>query len=476
MSAAAAEVELEQQQQQQEPSRLRGHDREAGNEVSEEGPGNTVLRISGEEDEDGRRQRRSSEIEAEGTSTAATTSAVPDGGYGWIVVLSAAVFTFWFSGIATSWGVMQTALLQSGFTTTSTISFVGTLSNTTIVALGLIAVRFMRLFGARATGVIGILMFSLGEITSSFVTDDVGGLFGTTGVLLGMGASLLYMSANTVPKQWFGSRLGLANGIVKGAGGIGGTVLAVGLDAMIKRVGIPWTFRIMGILTFSTGMPAAWFLKERTPIKHAPFVDMGMFKDLPFVAVFIAGAIGTFALFVPPFFLPLFAQSIGLSSGTGAGLVAGFNLCTTVGRFGAGISCDRIGPVNTFLCAMVLNAISTLAIWPVSSTLAPLIIFAMLNGVANGAFFTSFPTVVANMFAPQRAAVAMVMATTGWSGGYLMGAPIAGFLLQSQGGLKSSNISPYRPAIFYAGGIACAASAFVLVAKLKMDRKIIKRL
>jgi MCP family monocarboxylic acid transporter-like MFS transporter 3 len=83
---------------------------------------------------------------------------------------------------------------------------------------------------------------------------------------------------------------------------------------------------------------------------------------------------------------------------------------------------------------MVLNAVSMLAIWPASSTLGPLLTFAMINGVANGSYFTTQPTVVAGIFGPGRATVAMSMSVTGWTGGYLSGAPIAGYLLQAAGG------------------------------------------
>jgi MFS transporter, MCT family, solute carrier family 16 (monocarboxylic acid transporters), member 3 len=127
---------------------------------------------------------------------------------------------------------------------------------------------------------------------------------------------------------------------------------------------------------------------------------------------------------------------------------------------------------------MMLNAISMLAIWPVSNTLAPLVLFSILNGVANGSFFTTVPTVVGSMFGPGRAAVAMAMAVTGWTGGYLMGAPIAGYLLQAAGGGEgdgAKGAEVYRPAIFYAGGVATLSTGFVLFAKLKMGRKIIKR-
>ncbi|KAL2395980.1 hypothetical protein ABEF93_003054 [Exophiala dermatitidis] len=443
------------------------------------------------------------------------SSSVPDGGYGWVIVTACAIVTFWFNGMMGSWGVIQAALLQSQLpsTSTSTVSFVGTLGLACAVAFGVFGVRLIRLLGAPTTALVGVLLISLSEVSSSFTTSNVGGLFGTSGVLFGLGACLCYSISNTMPTQYFAAKLGLASGIVKLGGGIGAAVLSVVIDKLIARVGIAWTFRILGLSTLATAGPAAWFICERVPNSNSgrvPFLDLSMFRHLPFTAVFCAGAVGTFALFVPPFFLPLVAQSIGLASSTGAALVAGFNSCTAVGRFLAGWLSDAIGPVNMFLATMLLNAVSMLAIWPVSDSLGPLIVFSMLNGLANGAFFTVYPVVVASTATGMRshhtaaggggganspvAAVAMSMAITGWTGGYLMGVPIAGYLLQASGvggggvsaGMTDNNkaaaaansahsIDPYRPAIFYAGGVALAAAGFVLVARLKMGQGVKKK-
>ncbi|KAF3031247.1 hypothetical protein E8E12_000476 [Didymella heteroderae] len=220
-------------------------------------------------------------------------------------------------------------------------------------------------------------------------------------------------------------------------------------------------------------------LKDRVSIEHGPFIDFSMFLSPIFFAVFLAGAVGAFTLFVPSYFLPLIAQAVGLSSSAGAGLVAAFNACNAVGRFVAGPLCDRIGPFNVFLIAMILNAFSMLAIWPVSDSIHPLVAFAMLNGVANGSFFTALPTVVAGMFDVRRAAVAMSMAATGWTAGYLMGAPIAGYILQSAGGNQKAradqDFDVYRPAIFYAGGMATASALFVLLARVRLAKKVFKK-
>jgi MFS family permease len=139
-----------------------------------------------------------------------------------------------------------------------------------------------------------------------------------------------------------------------------------------------------------------------------------------FTVLFLAGAIATFPLFVPPFFLPLYAASLGLSASAGAGLVAGFNFSSAVGRLCCGLLSDFMGPVNTLLLSLILSALSMLVLWPVSNSLGPLIVFVIINGAANGGFFSTMPTVVGSVFGSRRVGVAMGMIVSGWAGGYLM--------------------------------------------------------
>ncbi|KAJ6538006.1 hypothetical protein B0H19DRAFT_1270384 [Mycena capillaripes] len=88
---------------------------------------------------------------------------------------------------------------------------------------------------------------------------------------------------------------------------------------------------------------------------------------------------------------------------------------------------------------------SALAIWPISKSLTPLLFFVVNNGAANGRFFATISTVVGTVFDSARVSVIV----TGWVSGYLMGAPIAGYLLAAYGG-AGSTLSAYHPAMFYA--------------------------
>jgi MFS transporter, MCT family, solute carrier family 16 (monocarboxylic acid transporters), member 3 len=404
-------------------------------------------------------------------------NAIPDGGYGWTVVASCSIMTFWYNGLSGSWGVIQTALLATSLanTPTATITFVGSLYLCLSVALGIFGVRLISYLGARWTSVLGVALLGFGEIGASFTTSSIGGLFSTCSVVVGAGCCLIYTISNSMPPQYFSRRLGLANGLIKGGGGIGATVLSIALQAVIDRAGTRWMFRVLGLATLVTGLPAAWLVKERQSFSKRKLIDLSLFRSVPFSALFVSSALGTFALFIPPFFLPLFARAAGRSPQTGAALVAGFNACTTIGRTLAGPLCDRAGPTNTFLLTMSLNAPSMLAIWPAAGgSLGVLVLFAILNGVANGAFFVVLPTAVAKVAGPGREAIGMSVNTTGWMLGYLLGTPIAGILLQASGGGLAGDhrsVALYRPAIFYAGGVALLSAVSVLVARLSLAKQ-----
>ncbi|ORY21217.1 major facilitator superfamily domain-containing protein [Naematelia encephala] len=370
-------------------------------------------------------------------------STVPDGGYGWVVIFSCAVITWWFVGTTYSWGILQASLVEAGLSSSSTLSFVGSLTVTCIAVLAIVNARVIRALGARYTGVLGILLLGLGEVLGGFCTHNVGGLFVTVGIIMGIGSSLCFMTVSVTPAQYFSKKRGLANGIVYAGGGLGGTVISFAMDGLIQRLGPAWTFRVIGMITLATGLPAAWLIKERAPIRSTAFLDFTLFRDFKFLILFLAGAVATFPIFVPPFFLPLYAGSLQLSSSAGAGLVAGFNFSSAVGRLGCGFMSDRLGPLNTLFISLLLSAASMLVLWPVSTTIAPLIAFVIINGAANGGFFATMPTVVGNVFGSTRISVAMGMIVTGWAGGYLMGAPIAGYLLKAYGG--DGSLTNYHP-------------------------------
>ncbi|KXH67616.1 major facilitator superfamily transporter [Colletotrichum salicis] len=377
-------------------------------------------------------------------------STVPEGGYGWVVVGGCFVVAWWIIGTSYSWGVIQGALIEDGLGTPAVLSFVGSLAAALISALAIVNSRVMRRIGPRRTGLLGISLLGF------MFYDHI-------------------QIVSVVPAQYFSRKRGLANGIVFAGGGLGGAVNSFALDALLNHLGSAWAYRVLALVTLATGLPAAWLIKERVPVRSSGFVEWRLFKSLTFVLVFVAGAVGTFPLFVPPFFLPLYSKSIGLSSSTGAGLVAGFNFSSAVGRICCGAFCDAFGALNVLFVSLTLSAVSILAIWPVSTSLGPMVAFVIINGVSNGGFFSTMPTVVGNTFGSARVSVAMSMIVTGWAGGYLMGSPIAGYLLEAYGGAEGG-LQAYRPAMFYAGSMSLAAAGLVAMVRFRINSSIFAKI
>ena len=142
--------------------------------------------------------------------------------------------------------------------------------------------------------------------------------------------------------------------------------------------------------------------------------------DVRFVLLFAAGAIATFPLLVPPFYLPLYTNAMGMKSSVGAAMVAAFNFSSAIGRLLCGFCCDSLGPLNTLFMSLLLSALSMLILWPVSTSIGPLVVFVIINGMSNGGFFSTMPTVIGNVFGSARVSVAVGMIVTGWAGGYLL--------------------------------------------------------
>lgn len=114
-------------------------------------------------------------------------SDVPDGGYGWVVVASCAILSWWTIGTSYSWGVIQGALVDEGLSTPAVLSFVGALGPTLLAAVAILNSRIMRMIGVRYTGMLGVFLIGLAEILAGFAVKSVPGLFVTEGVLLGLG-------------------------------------------------------------------------------------------------------------------------------------------------------------------------------------------------------------------------------------------------------------------------------------------------
>lgn len=149
-------------------------------------------------------------------------------------------------------------------------------------------------------------------------------------------------------------------------------------------------------------------------------ISRSLFNDPKLLLLFVGSGIATFPLLVPPFFIPLYASSLGISTGVGSTLLAVFNLSSAFGRVGFGQLGDLVGPISALSLAMIVSALSMLAIWPITNSLVPFVVFIIINGLGNGGFFATMPSVVGHIYGPSRVPSALAMVVTAWGAGYIM--------------------------------------------------------
>ncbi|KAM0787229.1 hypothetical protein ACM66B_006467 [Microbotryomycetes sp. NB124-2] len=407
----------------------------------------------------------------------------PDGGaQAWIQIACCFVLFFTSVGTIYAWGVLQDALEEKQVASASTLAFIGSTQATFQAIFAIPARRIVAAYGPRNVALVGGTLAGIGPILASSVTRSVPGLVFFQATLFGLGQCLMFYCIATLPSTYFNRRRNLATGITYSAGGFGGAIVSILTSRLITKLGVPWAFRILGIIFLTLNLPAAWMLKSRTArvpwtrkqpkdkktqddddqSTAAQFVDWTLFRDVRFVLFFVASAIVVWPLFVPPFFLPLFARSaLSLSSGASAALLAGFNVASAVGRIAFGIGADvYLGSLNALLVCLAGFAVSTLLIWPFATSIVPLAIFSVLSGLTAGGFFSLIPGVLASLFGTKTLAVAFPMVVSSFTPGYFLGAPVAGYLLEALGG-PSEGFVAFRPAIFYAGSLSFLSAVLV---------------
>lgn len=174
----------------------------------------------------------------------------PDGGYGWVCATAAAVINAHSWGFNSAYAVFLAYYLKNDvFPGGSPLvyAFVGSLSIAFLLLVSPIATMAVGKIGIRKTMFCGAVLEAASFVCASFATH-IWHLFLTQGVLFGMGLGLLFIPTAAVVPQWFTRRRSLASGISLCGAAAGGAVYSLAAGAMIRNLGLNWTFRTFGIM------------------------------------------------------------------------------------------------------------------------------------------------------------------------------------------------------------------------------------
>ncbi|KPI37866.1 putative transporter MCH2 [Cyphellophora attinorum] len=325
----------------------------------------------------------------------------PDGGYGWVCVVCNACINAHTWGINSAYGVFLGYYLSSNaFPGTSALAyaFVGGLSISQAMLIAPLATYVVHRFGTRASLNTGIFFETLALIGASFATK-LWHLILSQGVCFGWGMGFLFTASVGILPQWFLKRRSLANSLSAAGSGLGALIYSLAAGRAIQTVGLPWTFRILAICTFSVNIIACNLLRDRNKLigtRNRAF-DLSILRRPEFLLVQAWGCFSMLGYVVIVFSIPAYARSIGLSESQGYILNAIVSLGQMLGRPIIGLTSDRYGRINLACLYSLCSGLAIFAFWiPTEAAPSPyglLIFYSIVGGGLAGTFWTTIAPV-----------------------------------------------------------------------------------
>ena len=331
-------------------------------------------------------------------------------------------------------------------------------------------------FGARpmmwACGALFLVsMFLVGIVT------EVWHFFIAFGVLLAITQSFTFVPLQASVGGWFRRRLGLATGILQGAGGIGSALLAPAVAALLETIGWRDTFWIMAFVGGGLILICALFfrskpadvgikaygtrgddppdivvsndvLKVRLKVFGQHMRRTRAFWNLPTIHGLGCAGHGIVLIFVVQY-----ATEMGIGVTEAAFIITFISIFSIVGRFIVPILAERIGGKPVMLVALFLQGV-TVAVLLFASDSWSFYLFGVLFGLGFGGEMSAYLVVNRQYFGTGP------MATLyGWEIlGAMMGHAIATLL----GGLVRELTGSYIPVFMMSMGFSIFGMVVIL--------------
>lgn len=246
------------------------------------------------------------------------------------------------------------------------------------------------------------------------------------------------------------------------AGGIGGIIFPLMLTDLFERVGYGWATRVLALLCLVSSVAGVSLVKSRLPpMENATaHPDVRIFKQVPFLLTTIGIFLLEFSLFIPLGYISTYAVHKGFGQDFAYHLLPIMNAGSVVGRALPGYYADVIGAFNTCIGSVVLSTVACLCVWlPSGHTKVGIIIFSVLFGFASGTSIAIAPVCIGKLCRTQEYGRYYATSYSVVSFACLIGIPIGGSLVGSEGG-------EYTGLIILTGVVYVGSSFFLIWAKI----------
>ena len=370
--------------------------------------------------------------------------------YGYVIVASC--FCIQAIGIGTyaSYGVFFNSLIAEFGWSRATIAGASSVAFLLMGLLGIIVGRLNDRIGPRKLMTVTGFTFGLGYVLMYWL-GAAWQLYLFFGVVVGIGLSSVDVLPMTTTSRWFVRKRGIMTGIVKVGTGAGQLAMPLIASMLIMSYGWRTSFLIIGAAVLIILVSVAQLLKrDPSQIGLMPDGDVKKPTDktdgdsggfslrealrtrqlwtICGVSVVIIFCLMSIMVHIVPH-----AQDSRISATSAASVLAMIGGISMAGRFFTGITIDRIGSKKAMICCFGLLIVAL--VWlQTAQELWMLYLFAILYGVAHGAFFTAISPIVAEFFGIRSHGVLFgIVAFSGTIGGAL-GPVVTGYIFDVTAG------------------------------------------
>ncbi|HEX2460348.1 MAG TPA: MFS transporter, partial [Vicinamibacterales bacterium] len=165
-------------------------------------------------------------------------------------------------GSVYAWSVFRIPLTQEFGWTISEVTLTFTIA---IFVLGFAAFAgglWMRRVGPRTVAVASGVLYGIGVLLAGFSDGRLWWMYGSYGLMGGIGLGLGYIVPVATLVRWFPDRRGMITGIAVAGFGAGALITAPLATRLVAGVGAPRTFVVLGIVYLAAVTCAGLFMKN----------------------------------------------------------------------------------------------------------------------------------------------------------------------------------------------------------------------
>lgn len=242
----------------------------------------------------------------------------PDGPKAWSIVIGSFLSNLSVLGLVYSFGIFVSPIADEFGNGRAEVALIGTLSLALFFLGGVFSGALADRYGVRPVMSVGWVIWMVGCIATSFV-QEFALLFFTHGILIGVGASLVYWPAISVVPQWFDRYRATALGFSALGSGIGSLIFALAGQKIIDSLGWRNTIRVFMGLGGGLLLVAILVMERRFPPMKKPggmfFVAKRLIKVSSYRWFLLATFFFQWGFFIPYIHLSSYIKDVGLDTG-----------------------------------------------------------------------------------------------------------------------------------------------------------------